>query len=287
MSAEQATGWIETVATAVLDARAKTRTPVSLLTAEALAAAPIGSAALGETLRTRGIDLMSLPLGRRLRVGSAVVLQVTEHSRVARDVTEAEIVWTLARVLKGGRVVRGDTIATDPDLDRPRFAVVTLSDRSAAGAHVDESGPLAAALLRDSLGTEPLTLDILPDDRALLEQHLIALADDELVDLIVTTGGTGLSPRDTTPEATLAVIDREVPGIAEAIRIGGLAKTPLAMLSRAVCGQRGATLIVNLSGSPKAVREQLAILMPVLGHVLTTARGLPQSCGPVTPTQPG
>ena len=277
MSAEKASGWVEAPETVVLDARAKTPTDVRLLASEALTG-PSASAAFGETFRTRGIDLTSLALGRRLRVGKAAVVQVMAHALVTRDTTEAEISWTVARVLKGGIVARGDTLTTDPALDRPRFAVVTLSDRSAAGARADESGPLAASLLGECLGAEPLAVDVLPDDRALLERRLIALADDELADLIVTTGGTGLSPRDTTPEATLAVIDREVPGIAEAIRMGGLAKTPLAMLSRAVCGQRGDTLIVNLSGSPKAVREQLAILMPVLGHAIRSATGVPQSC---------
>jgi cyclic pyranopterin monophosphate synthase len=160
-----------------------------------------------------------------------------------------------------------------------RFAVITLSDRAAVGTRADESGVIAETILTSLLGAGLVSREVLPDDADLLAARLIALADDEACDLIVTTGGTGLSPRDVTPEATKAVIDREVPGIAEAIRAGGLAKTPYAMLSRAVCGQRGATLIVNLSGSPKAVREQLEILGPVLGHVLTTASGAPQDCG--------
>jgi molybdenum cofactor synthesis domain-containing protein len=161
-----------------------------------------------------------------------------------------------------------------------RFAVVTLSDRSAAGSRADESGPLAARILAEALGTEPAVVDVLPDDGDLLRRRLIELADEERIDLIVTTGGTGLSPRDVTPEATLAVIDRAVPGIAEAIRAGGLAKTPFAMLSRGVAGQRGTTLIVNLSGSPKAVKEQLAILLPVLPHALATASGVPETRAP-------
>jgi molybdenum cofactor synthesis domain-containing protein len=164
---------------------------------------------------------------------------------------------------------------------RSRFAVLTLSDRAADGTRPDEAGPLAVEILRGALGTEPIAAEILSDDRERLRARLIELADFEQCDLIVTTGGTGLAPRDTTPEATLAVIEREVPGIAEAIRAGGLAKTPLAMLSRGVCGQRGRTLIVNLSGSPKAVREQLAIVLPVLRHALETAAGVAIDCARV------
>jgi molybdopterin adenylyltransferase len=167
----------------------------------------------------------------------------------------------------------------DPPTRRPRFAVVTLSDRAADGTRPDEAGPLAAQLLRDALGTDAAHCDVLPDDAGRLERRLVELADVERCDLVVTTGGTGLSPRDVTPEATLAVIDREVPGIAEAIRAGGLAVTPLAMLSRGVCGQRGRTLILNLSGSPKAVREQLAIVLPVLPHALATGAGVVLDCG--------
>lgn len=161
---------------------------------------------------------------------------------------------------------------------RARVAVLTLSDRAAAGTRLDEAGPVAAEMLRAALGVSPTHAEILPDDRERLKQRLIELADFEQCDLIVTTGGTGLSPRDVTPEATLAVIEREVPGIAEAIRAGGLLSTPLAMLSRSVCGQRGQTLILNLSGSPKAVREQLAIVLPVLPHAIRIASGATLDC---------
>jgi molybdopterin adenylyltransferase len=106
----------------------------------------------------------------------------------------------------------------------------------------------------------------------------VRLADDDVVDLVLTTGGTGLSPRDTTPEATRAVIDREIPGIAEAIRAGGMQHTPRAMLSRGVAGLRGTTIIVNLSGSPRAVNEQLDVLLPVLEHAVEMASGVPSDC---------
>ncbi len=234
-------------------------------------------ASLREDMRIEALALSDITVGRRLRVGPRAVLQVTEI--VVEDATPR---W-FARVVGSGAVVVGDRVTTDPLFDRPRFAVVTLSDRTAAGARADESGPLAARILGEALGATPLSTHVIPDEADLLSECLVTLADERLCDLVVTTGGTGLSPRDVTPEATRAVIDREVPGIAEAIRAGGLSRTPYAMLSRAVCGQRGGTLIVNLSGSPKAVREQLAILLPVLGHVLTTASGVPVSCAATLP----
>jgi molybdenum cofactor synthesis domain-containing protein len=177
-------------------------------------------------------------------------------------------------------------VASDPAhaAVRPRFAVVTASDSSAAGTRPDVSGPLAAEILEAAFGVPPLVVDVVPDDRESLERRLIGLTDGERCDLIVTTGGTGLAPRDVTPEATLAVVDRLVPGIAEAIRAGGMAKTPFAMLSRGVAGQRGTCLIVNLAGSPKAVREQLAILIPVLPHALSIAAGVAEGHPPSPPS---
>ncbi len=159
-----------------------------------------------------------------------------------------------------------------------RYAVVTLSDKASSGERGDRSGPLVCELLANAVGGELISATVMPDDHERLAAELIRLADDEDCQLIVTTGGTGLSPRDITPEATRAVIDREVPGMAEAMRDAGRAYTPRAMLSRAVCGLRGGTLIVNLSGSPKAVREQLEVLLPVLPHALETAAGNAEEC---------
>lgn len=149
--------------------------------------------------------------------------------------------------------------------------VVTASDRSAAGTRDDASGALLAERL-SGLGfvVERATV---ADEQALIEQVLIDGADDHAHALIVTTGGTGLTPRDVTPQATLAVIDYEVPGIAEAIRAEGRAKTPFAALSRAVVGVRGRTLIVNTPGSPKAASESLDALEPILDHALETLAG--------------
>jgi len=147
--------------------------------------------------------------------------------------------------------------------------VITVSDRASSGEREDASGPGIAARLA-SLG---FTVDraIVPDERAPIEAALVAAASQH--DLIVTTGGTGLTPRDVTPQATSAVIDYEVPGFAEAMRADGRASTPMAILSRAVVGVRGQALIVNLPGSPRAALESLAVLEPVLPHALETLRG--------------
>jgi molybdopterin adenylyltransferase len=159
-----------------------------------------------------------------------------------------------------------------------RAVVVTVSDRCASGERADESGPALAALLEES-GAHVLTREILPDDPIRLAERLRAHCDREDVNLVVTTGGTGLSPRDHTPEATRAVIEREAPGLAEAMRAGTLARTPAAMLSRGVCGVRGGALVVNLPGSPKAVRECFGIIRPVLAHAVSVLAGRPHEEG--------
>lgn len=158
-----------------------------------------------------------------------------------------------------------------------RIGILTLSDKGARGEREDLSGPLIRELL-SPLGLETVHYEVIPDDRDLLIGHLITLSDKLDLDLILTTGGTGLSPRDVTPQATQAVIDYEVPGMAEAMRAHGLTKTPNAMLSRAVVGVRGRTLIVNLPGSPKAVRENLEVVLPALPHAVGILRGHLNEC---------
>jgi molybdenum cofactor synthesis domain-containing protein len=183
-----------------------------------------------------------------------------------------------ARVRRGGALRPGETIRTDPELDRVRYGVLTLSDRGAAGVSEDRSGVEVCQLLDRALKGGLIAKEVLPDERETIQRELVRLCDEEVCDLVITTGGTGLSPRDVTPEATLAVIERQIPGMAEAMRAASLAHTPHAMLSRAVCGLRGQTLIINLSGSPKAVREQLQVLLPALPHAVETASGIPLSC---------
>ncbi len=152
-----------------------------------------------------------------------------------------------------------------------RVAIITLSDRVSAGERTDEGGKT----IREMLEAFPCTILaqlVLPDEAQLLIARLITLADHEHADLILTTGGTGLSARDVTPEATLAVIQRRALGIEEALRAHGLKLTPYAMLSRAVAGVRGQTLIINLPGNPKGVRESLEFLLPILPHALKLLR---------------
>ncbi|HEY9401177.1 MAG TPA: MogA/MoaB family molybdenum cofactor biosynthesis protein [Pyrinomonadaceae bacterium] len=155
-----------------------------------------------------------------------------------------------------------------------RAIVITVSDRRASGNLTDESG-LALIQLLQEIGATVLTAVIVPDDLEPLAAKLRMYADMPNVNLIMTTGGTGFSPRDNTPEATRAVIERDAPGLAEAMRAETLRQTPTAMISRGVCGIRAGTLIINMPGAPKAVRECFAVIRPVLGHAVTLLAGRP------------
>ena len=156
-------------------------------------------------------------------------------------------------------------------------AVLTVSDRSARGQRPDEAGPLVASLL-EAAGYRVAETALVPDEQPEIETALIRLADEVCAALVVTTGGTGFSPRDVTPEATLAVCPRQVPGIPEAMRAASLAITSRAMLSRAAAGLRGGSLIINLPGSPKAARENLEAVLPTLEHGLKMLLGGPADC---------
>ena len=155
-----------------------------------------------------------------------------------------------------------------------RGAVITVSDACSRGERHDASGEVLVQLLRE-IGAEIVVTKIVSDDLEPLTDLLRDTADRADVNLIITTGGTGLAPRDNTPEATRAVIEREAPGLAEAMRIETLKQTPMAMISRGVCGIRSATLILNLPGSPKGVRESFAIIAPVLKHAISLLAGQP------------
>ena len=157
-------------------------------------------------------------------------------------------------------------------------AVLTVSDRSHAAQRPDESGPLVARMLEEA-GYQITACAIVPDEQQQIQQALCRLADQEHVALVVTTGGTGFSPRDVTPEATAAVCTRMVPGIPEAMRRSSMAITPRAMLSRAQAGIREQTLIINLPGSPKAARENLEVILPALRHGLDILCGQCADCG--------
>jgi molybdopterin adenylyltransferase len=158
-----------------------------------------------------------------------------------------------------------------------RALVLTMSDSAAAGKREDLSGPEAKKFLVEA-GFDVASIEVLPDDRADIESRLCRAAEQGFV-LVVTSGGTGLSPRDVTPEATLAVIERNVPGIADLMRLESLKITPRAALSRAVSGIRGSTLIINLPGSVKGVRECLAAVKPILAHAVETLKQSSLKCG--------
>ena len=158
-----------------------------------------------------------------------------------------------------------------------KIGIVCVSDRCFAGVCEDHSGPAIAECVK-TLCAEPV-YRLVPDDKEKIADALLELTDQCGADVVFTTGGTGFAPRDVTPEATKAVIEKEAPGVAEAIRAKSLEITPRAMLSRAVSGIRGKTLIVNLPGSPKAVRECIDVVLPVLPHAVETLSGNTQSCG--------
>jgi molybdenum cofactor synthesis domain-containing protein len=157
-----------------------------------------------------------------------------------------------------------------------RFAILTISDRSARGERADLSGKALADLVAGQ-GWEIAQMGIVPDEASQIQQQLTQWADSHIADVILTTGGTGFSPRDVTPEATSAVLDRPTPGLAEAMRAASIAKTPHAMLSRAVAGIRGTTLIVNLPGSPTGAVENLQVILSVLPHAVELLSSSPHA----------
>lgn len=249
--------------------------------------ANVQDGAFGENLVVEGIDFSALPVGTRLLVNEAE-LEMTQigkecHSHCAIYQRMGECIMptqgVFARVIREGWVRPGDKLQVLlPDAERPfTAAVIVLSDKGAAGERKDESGPAAREIL-EKAGYQVEETLLLPDEPEVLKQQLIRLADSRQLDLVVTSGGTGFSLRDQTPEATMAVAERNAPGIAEYIRYRSMEVTSRAILGRGVSVIRKKTLIVNLPGSPKAVRESLGFILEPLEHGLRILRGSAVEC---------
>lgn len=249
--------------------------------------AEVDFGAFGENLIVEGYDLRALPVETRFQIGDAV-LELTQigkechshcqiYKRMGDCIMPREGVFT--EVVKPGHIKVDDEITMiPPKKDRPfTAAVITLSDKGAAGEREDKSGPKIVEMIGEA-GYDVKETLLLPDGRTALEKQLIRLADQRQINVIFTTGGTGFAERDVTPEATIAVCDRMANGIADAIRNYSMTITPRAMFSRAVSGIRKRTLIINLPGSPKAVREALEFLLPHLDHGIGILRGSEGEC---------
>lgn len=265
---------------------------VSLLSLEKIEAfrekgAQVSFGDFGENLIIDGLDFRSLPVGTIFTIGDAV-LKMTQIGKECH--THCQIYQTMgecimpregvfAVVLKGGQIRNGDTVEMVPvPSDAPlTAAVITLSDKGSKGEREDKSGPVIVKMLEEA-GYEIIESNILPDEQKLLENELIRLSDQRQVNLILTTGGTGFSERDRTPEATMTVATRLAPGIAEAIRAGSMKITKRAMLSRETSVIRNKTLIVNLPGSPKAVAESLELVIDQLDHGIKILLGRTGEC---------
>ncbi len=245
----------------------------------------------GENVVISGVDVSVLGLGSLLRLGGEAVLRVSQIGKVCHNpcrifhLTGDCIMprrGIFATVEAGGHVRPGDAVEILRLVERQvwQAVVLTVSDRCSRKEAPDTAGPAVAALLQDSMKAHIYRTAIIPDDTGVIAQRLRHYCDGHSIDLVVTVGGTGFSPRDLTPEAARAVIDRFTPGLDEAMRAASLAKTPHAMLSRGVSGIRGSTLVVNLPGSLRAATENLAAILPALPHGLAKLRGETNDCAP-------
>ena len=245
--------------------------------------AKVEDGAFGENLVVEGIDFRSLPVGTILECNE-VILEMTQigkecHSHCAIFKTMGDCIMpregVFAKVIQGGFISVGDVMNVRPAY---RVWILTSSDKGSRGEREDLSAPVIREIALTAGYTEA-GYSLLPDDEAGLENELRRICDNGLADLIFTTGGTGFSPRDRMPEATTAVAERLAPGIAEAMRAQSMSITKRAMLSRAVSAIRKNTLIINLPGSPKAVRENLSFIIPELRHGLDILTNREGDCG--------
>ena len=265
---------------------------ISLLSADKIEAfnargANVIPGAFGENLVVEGFDFRALPVGTLLRCND-VLLEMTQigkechsHCEIYKKMGECIMPreGVFARVLEPGTISVGDEMVIVPREGHFPWqaAVITLSDKAAAGERKDESGPAIAKRLREA-SYEVVEEIVIHDDERVLKQQLIRLCDQRQLDLILTTGGTGCSARDITPEATLAIADKNVPGIAEAMRAESLKITRHAMISRAASVIRGKTLIINFPGSPRACMENMDVFMDTIPHAMGLLRNEVHDC---------
>ena len=242
--------------------------------------AQVEDGAFGENLVVAGFDFKTMPIGTRFKCNDEV-LELTQVGKQCHAHCEIYKVMgdcimpregVFAKVVKGGPVRVGDVMTRQLSA-----AVLVCSDKGSRGIREDASGPAAVSLLEHA-GYQIFANEIIPDEQDEIEKKLVEWTDERKPDVVFTLGGTGLSGRDVTPEATLHVADRQVPGVAEAIRGYSMQITPRAMFSRGVCVQRGESLIINLPGSPKAVTETLKYLLPNLEHGIRIMRGETGEC---------
>ena len=248
--------------------------------------ANVSPGTFGENIIVSGINVLSLPIGSYLKIGDAL-LELTQRGKECHD--HCQIYYKMgecimpktgmfAKVLQGGSIKVGDEIKVVGREEKPlTAAVITLSDKGFKGKREDISGPTLIKKLEEE-GYEIVEYILIPDDRNMLQQSLKRLCDQRDVNLILTTGGTGCAPRDITPEATKEILDKEVPGISEAIRAESLKITPHAMLSRGVSGIRNKSLIINLPGSPKACLESVEVFIKPIKHAIKLIHGEEKEC---------
>ena len=244
-----------------------------------------------ENLTTEGLILYDIPVGTKLKIGETIQ-QVTQIGKechdecpIKRNVGQCALPkeGIFTRVLQGGKIRPGDRIIIMDEISQEgkktmfKAGILIASDKGSRGERVDESGKVIEEIVK-KFGMQVTKFLILPDELDQLSNAMVQMSDELGIDLILTSGGTGFAPRDITPEATLKVIDRLAPGICEAIRYHSLSITPRAMLSRAISGIRKKTLIVNLPGSPKAVREALDFIIEPLIHGLEIMTGHASEC---------
>lgn len=248
--------------------------------------AGVSPGAFGENIIVSEVDILSLAIGSRIQIGDAL-LELTQRGKECHD--HCQIYYKMgecimpktgmfAKVLVGGEIKVGDEVKVIERDEKPfTAAVITLSDKGFKGEREDVSGPTIINKLKDE-GYEVVEYILIPDDKKMLQQSLKRLADQRDVNLIITTGGTGCAPRDITPEATKEVLDKEVPGISEAIRLESLKITPHVMLSRGVSGIRNKSLIINLPGSPKACVESMEVFIKPIRHAIKLIQGEEKEC---------